>query len=250
MSSDQNESNDNTQKSQEEDNLNVDQPNDRTDGKETVNEDNEENNEGKEGEKNSPENNVEEGNGNDNGNDVSNTEPSRNETTESADAELLGSSESEPLMFPHYSEQFNSHPDKPTVQCPECPQRFFYQGGLRHHMETHDRGRDIPTFQCRDCTDKFYYQSRLDHHYEMHIRQKRRESGLYSGDENNDTVENSEKKDIPQKGTKHSKKPNSKNATASKKKKKTINSDQVSPKGSGSIVSPSNAPTENEFNKF
>ena len=125
MNSDQTESNDNTQKSPEEDNSNLDQSNDRTDREETVNEDNEENTEGKDGENNSPDNNLEEGNGNENGNDVSNPEPSRNETTESADGELLGSSESEPLMFPHFSEQFNSHPDKPTVQCPKCSHRNF-----------------------------------------------------------------------------------------------------------------------------
>ena len=168
-----------------------------------------------------------------------------NETTESADAELLGSSESEPLMFSHYSEEFRNHPDKPTVQCPECPQKFFYQGGLRHHMETHDRAHDVPTFQCLECTDKFYYRSGLDHHYETHVRQQRRESGLYSQEENNHTMETSDKKDIPQKRNKHSKRQNSKNATPSKKNKKTINSDGGDQKGSGSIISPSNAEDQN-----
>ena len=56
----------------------------------------------------------------------------------------------------------------------------------------------FPTFQCPECTDKFFYQSGLDHHYETHVRQKRRESGLYSDDENNDTMEKSEQKEIPQ----------------------------------------------------
>ena len=109
---------------------NVDQPNDRTDGEDTVHKDNEENTEGKEGENNSPDNNLEEGNGNENGNDVSNTEPSRNETTESADGELLGSSESEPLMFPHYSQQFNTHPDKPTGSMSQMPTEIFLSRGF------------------------------------------------------------------------------------------------------------------------
>ena len=116
MTTDQNETNDNTQNSQEQYNLNGDQPNNRTDEEHTVKENNEEN--------------PEEGDGNENGDEVSNNEHSRNETTQSADGELLPSSESEPLMFPHFSQQFNSHPDKPTVQCPKCPEKFFYEGGF------------------------------------------------------------------------------------------------------------------------
>ena len=230
VTTDQNEFNDNTQNSHEEDHLNVDQPNNITDGEHTVNEDNEDN--------------PEEGNGKENGDDVSNSEHSRHETTESADGELLRSSESEPLMFPHFSEQFNTHPDKPTIQCPKCPQKFFYQGGLRHHLETHNKYRDLPKFQCPECSDKFFYQSGLDHHYETHVRQRRRESGLYSDEENNETIEPSDQKEIPKQGTKRPKKTNSKNASGSKKNKKTINSDEVNAKESGSIVSPSSAPTK------
>ena len=114
-----------------------------------------------------------------------NPEKLNNETTESAEPALMDSSQSEPLMFPHFSEQFQNHPDKPTVQCPECPQKFFYEGGLRHYLETHKSTRDKPTFQCPECPNVFYYQSGLDHHYETHVRQKRRESGLYSDEENN-----------------------------------------------------------------
>ena len=111
-----------------------------------------------------------------------------NDTTESGDANYIQSSESEPLMYPHFSQQFETHPDKPTIQCPECPEKFFYQGGLRHHLETHESTREKPTFQCPDCTDKFFYKSGLDHHYETHVRQKRRESGLYSEDDNNNAT--------------------------------------------------------------
>ena len=197
VTSDQNESNDNTQSSQEKDHSNADQPNNMNDGQQSVNEENEDN--------------PEEGNGNENGEDVSNSEHSKNETTESADGELLRSSESEPLMFPHFSQPFNSHPDKPTVQCPICPQKFFYQGGLKHHLETHKETRDLLTFQCPDCTDKFFYQSGLDHHAETHARQKRRESGLYSGEENVDTIDESKPKDTQKKGNKRSKKTNCSN---------------------------------------
>ena len=117
-----------------------------------------------------------------------NPEKSSNETTESAEPALMDSIQSEPLMFPHFSEQFQNHPDKPTVQCPECPQKFFYEGGLRHHLETHKSTRDKPIFQCPECPNVFYYQSGLDHHYETHVHQKRRESGLYSDEENNRTT--------------------------------------------------------------
>ena len=187
---------------------------------------------------------MKEGNGNEERNDVDNSEPSRHETTESADGELLASSESEPLVFPHYSEQFNSHPDKPTVQCPICPQKFFYEGGLRHHLEAHNENRDIPTFQCPECTDRFFYQSGLNHHAEMHERQKRRESGLYSGEENVDTMDKSKPKNNPQKGTKPSKENNSENTAGSKKKQKTINSATDRTEGSESLNSPSNDPNE------
>ena len=97
-----------------------------------------------------------------------NTEKSSNETTESAEPALMDSSQSEPLMYPHFSEQFLKHPKKPTVQCPVCPQKFFYEGGLKHHLETHNSTRDKSTIQCPECKDKFFYQSGLDHHYESH----------------------------------------------------------------------------------
>ena len=67
-----------------------------------------------------------------------NPENSINETTESAEHALMDSSQSEPLMYPHFSE----HPDEPTVQCPECPQKIFYEGGLKLHLETHNSTRD------------------------------------------------------------------------------------------------------------
>ena len=92
-----------------------------------------------------------------------NPENSINETTESAEHALMDSSQSEPLMYPHFSE----HPDEPTVQCPECPQKFFYEGGLKHHLETHNSTRDKPTIQCPECEEKFFYQSGLDHHYKV-----------------------------------------------------------------------------------
>ena len=81
-----------------------------------------------------------------------NPENSINETTESAEHALMDSSQSEPLMYPHFSEQ----PDEPTVQCPECPQNFFYEGGLKHHLETHDSTRDQRTIQCPECEEKFF----------------------------------------------------------------------------------------------
>ena len=236
VTSDQNESNDNTQSSQEKDNSNADQPNNMNDGQHSVNEENEDN--------------PEEGNGNENGDDVSNSEHSKNEMTESADGELLHSSESEPLMFPHFSQPFNSHPDKPTVQCPICPQKFFYQGGLKHHLETHNETCDLPTFQCPDCTDKFFYQSGLDHHAETHARQKQRESGLYSGEENVDTIDESKPKVTQKKGNKRFKNTKSNTTRVSKKKKKTVNSALVRPEVSESMDSPSNVPTEREYNKF
>ena len=228
VTTDQNETNDNTQNSQEKDNFNGDQPNNRTDEKHTDKEHTEEN--------------PEEGDGNENGDEVSNNEHSKNETTQSADGELLPSSESEPLMFPHFSEQFQNHPDKPTIECPKCPEKFFYEGGLRHHLQTHKEYRDLPTIQCPECSDKFYYQSGLDHHYEAHVWQRRRENGLYSDNENQKIIEPLDQKEIPNQGTKRPKETNSKNASGSKRNKKTINSDQVSVPESGSIVSSSIAP--------
>ena len=56
-------------------------------------------------------------------------------------------------------------------------------------METHNSTRDKPTFQCPECTNLFYYQTGLDHHYETHVCQKRRESGLYSDEDNNDKMD-------------------------------------------------------------
>ena len=146
-------------------------------------------------------------------------------------------------MFPHYSQQLNRHPDKPTVQCPLCPQKFFYEGGLRHHLETHKEYHDLPTFECPECDDKFFYQAGLNHHAETHERQKQRERGLYIGEENIETMENSKPTNNQEKGKKHSQKNSSKNETSTKKKKKTINSAAVSVAGNGSMDSPSKDPS-------
>ena len=63
------------------------------------------------------------------------------------------------------------------------PSKFFYEGGLKLHLETHNSTRDKGTIQCPECEEKFFYQSGLDHHYKSHVRQKHRESGLYSEEE-------------------------------------------------------------------
>ena len=166
-----------------------------------------------------------------------NAEKSTNETTESAEPALMDSSQSEPLMFPHFSEQFMSHPAEPTVQCPECPLKFFYQGGLRHHLETHNNTRDKPTIQCPECEDKFYYQSGLDHHYESHVRQKRRESGLYSEEETPMIVKKPVQTEDKPKGNKRRKAETSAKNVPSKKGKPTVNSAVETEKGNESINS-------------
>ena len=153
-----------------------------------------------------------------------NPEKSSNETTESAEPTLMDSSQSEPLMYPHFSEQFLKRPDEPTVQCPECPQKFFYEGSLRHHLETHNSTRDKPTIQCPECEDKFFYQSGLDHHYESHVQQKRRESGLYSEEETPMKVTEPIQTEDKPTGKKHPKAGTSAKNVAAKKGKQTVNS--------------------------
>ena len=150
-----------------------------------------------------------------------NPENSINETTESAEHALMDSSQSEPLMYPHFSE----HPDEPTVQCPECPQKFFYEGGLKHHLETHNSTRDKPTIQCPECEEKFFYQSGLDHHYQSHVRQKRRESGLYSEEETAMNVTEPIQTEDKPTGKKRPKAGTSAKKVAAKKGRKTVNSD-------------------------
>ena len=166
-----------------------------------------------------------------------NPEKSTNVTTESAEPALMDSSQSEPLMYPHFSEQFMSHPDKPTVQCPQCPQKFFYEGGLRHHLETHNSTRDQPTIQCPECEDKFFYQSGLDHHYESHVRQKRRESGLYSDEEIPMNVQKHVQTEDKPKGNKRRKDETSAKNCASKKGKTTVNSAVLTEKENESLNS-------------
>ena len=150
-----------------------------------------------------------------------NPENSINETTESAEHALMDSSQSEPLMYPHFSE----HPDEPTVQCPECPQKFFYKGGLKHHLETHDSTRDKRTIQCPECEEKFFYQAGLDHHYRSHVRQKRRESGLYSEEETAMNVTEPIQTEDKPTGKKRPKAGTSAKKVAAKKGRKTVNSD-------------------------
>ena len=133
----------------------------------------------------------------------------------------MDSSQSEPLMYPHFSE----HPDEPTVQCPECPQKFFYEGGLKHHLETHNSTRDKPTIQCPECEEKFFYQSGLDHHYQSHVRQKGRESGLYSEEETAMNVTEPIQTEDKPTGKKHPKAGTSAKKVAAKKGRKTVNSD-------------------------
>ena len=153
-----------------------------------------------------------------------NPEKSSNETTESAEHALMDSSQSEPLMYPHFSEQMLKHPDEPTVQCPECPQKFFYEGGLELHLETHKSTRDTPTIQCPECEDKFFYQSGLDHHYASHVRQRRRESGLYSEEETAMNVIEPIQTEDKRTGKKRPKAGSSAKNVAAKKGKHTVNS--------------------------
>ena len=150
-----------------------------------------------------------------------NPENSMNETTESAEHALMDSSQSEALMYPHFSE----HPDEPTVECPECPQNFFYEGGLKLHLETHNSTRDKGTIQCPECEEKFFYQSGLDHHYKSHVRQKCRESGLYSEEEiAMNVTEPIQTEDKPT-GKKCPKAGTSAKKVVAKKGRKTVNSD-------------------------
>ena len=150
-----------------------------------------------------------------------NPENSINETTESAEHALMDSSQSEPLMYPHFSE----HPDEPTVQCPECPQKIFYEGGLKLHSETHNSTRDKPTIQCPECEEKFFFQSGLDHHYQSHVRQKGRESGLYSEEETAMNVTEPIQTEDKPTGKKRPKAGTSAQKVAAKKGRKTVNSD-------------------------
>ena len=150
-----------------------------------------------------------------------NPENSINETTESAEHALMDSSQSEPLMYPHFSE----HPDEPTVQCPECPQKFFYEGSLKHHLETHDSTRDKQTIQCPECEETFFYQAGLDHHYNSHVRQKHRESGLYSEEETAMNVTEPIQTEVKPTGKKRPKVGTSAKKVAAKKGRKTVNSD-------------------------
>ena len=127
-------------------------------------------------------------------------------------------------MYPHFSEQMLKHPDEPTVQCPECPQKFFYEGGLELHLETHKSTRDTPTIQCPECEDKFFYQSGLDHHYASHVQQRHRESGLYSEEETAMNVIEPIQTEDKRTGKKCPKAGSSAKNVAAKKGKHTVNS--------------------------
>ena len=175
-----------------------------------------------------------------------NPEKSSNATTESAEDAVMDSSQSEPLMYPHFSEQTLKHPDEPTVQCPVCPEKFFYEGGLKHHLETHNSTRDLPTIQCPECEDKFFFQSGLDHHYESHVRQKRRESGLYNEEETAMNVTETITTVKKPRGKKRPKAGTSAKNVAGKKSKQTVNSAVETEKENDSINSVKTYPTTDD----
>ena len=65
-----------------------------------------------------------------------------NESTDTANNSYLGASDSQPLLSLQNLSMTMYQKDEPTVQCPECPQKFFYRSGLKHHYETHVRQRE------------------------------------------------------------------------------------------------------------
>ena len=62
-----------------------------------------------------------------------------NDSTDTANNSYLGASDSQPLLSLKNWSMTMYQKDEPTVQCPECPVKFFYKSGLKHHYKTHVR---------------------------------------------------------------------------------------------------------------
>ena len=62
-----------------------------------------------------------------------------NESTDTATNSYLGASDSQPLLSLQNLSMTMYQKDEPTVQCPECPQKFVYRTGMKRHYETHVR---------------------------------------------------------------------------------------------------------------
>ena len=75
-----------------------------------------------------------------------------NESTDTANNSYLGPSDFQPLLSLKNWSTTMYQKDELTVQCPECPQKFFYKSGLKHHYETHVRQpeREKTLYNCND----------------------------------------------------------------------------------------------------
>ena len=60
-----------------------------------------------------------------------------NKSTDTANNSYLRASDSQPLLSLKNWSMTMYQKDEPTVQCLECPEKFFYRSGLKHHYKTH-----------------------------------------------------------------------------------------------------------------
>ena len=75
-----------------------------------------------------------------------------NDSTETAKNSDLWASDSQPLLSLKNWSMKMYQKDELTVQCPECPTKFYYKSGLKHHYETHVRQqeREKNLYNCDD----------------------------------------------------------------------------------------------------
>ena len=122
-----------------------------------------------------------------------------NYSRETAQNSDIWASDSQPLLSLKISSMKMYQKDEPMIQCPECPTKFYYKSGLKHH-------------------------------YKTHVRQREREKKLYNcdDDDNHDNLlPFSETKEMSREKQKHKSTDVPKETGISKKSKQSINSDKT-----------------------
>ena len=75
-----------------------------------------------------------------------------NDSTDTANNSYLGASDSQPLLSLKNLSMTMYQKDESMVQCPECPVKFYYKSGLKHHYKTlvRQREREKNLYNCDD----------------------------------------------------------------------------------------------------